>query len=81
MMNNELRLMFEMLEKPGRTMISAPLLKAALGDIFDLVDQLAGMTTESEMDEAGEPMSGDDACSTLSSVIEWARQHSDRRPG
>lgn len=42
-----------------------------------LADQLAGMTTDDEM---GGDMSGDDASSTLSAMIEQARQLSPRRP-
>lgn len=39
----------------------------------DLISTLARMTTEAEADAAGSPMSGDDACSALSDVIEAAR--------
>ena len=43
----------------------------------DLIDRLAGMTTDDEM---GGDMSGDDAAETLSWLISAARQLSERRP-
>jgi hypothetical protein len=40
---------------------------------IDLIATIARMTTESEADAAGTPMSGDDACAALSRLIEEAR--------
>lgn len=50
---------------------------AHLSELQGLADTLAGMTTEAEMDG---DMSGDDAVSTLSDMIEQARPLSPRRP-
>lgn len=60
-----------------RNAVDAQLVLDRLTQLQGLADTLAGMTTDAEMEG---DMSGDDAVSTLSEMIEQARSLSDRRP-
>lgn len=47
----------------------------------DIADSLAGMKTDSELQDEADGMSGDDAVGALSTLINWGREVSHEGPG
>lgn len=64
-------------QEPRASMMTGPFLEAAVRPLLDLVDQIAGMRTDDEIQDG---LSGDDAAETIGSLVAIARRYSDRRP-
>lgn len=76
-MHTELQTLRAKLAEPAGVMISGHFLVAALSDVLAMVDQIAAMRTDDEIQDG---MSGDDAAETIGSLVTWARRLSDCRP-